>query len=257
MAIPTRPRIKEALVEFIRLQGGSSHSITPRDAYKGLAASFNLTKEDLEIERDSETFWPNEVRWARQELVAEGILLPRDVSGYGIWQLAPNDYVPVQQSHQPPLPVHKTEIDQLYKDLADEGVFDPRTLSDAREIELRAIVQRRGQQNFRDLLLNEYNKTCAVTGEKCTAVLEAAHIVPYSGAQTNHAQNGLLLRADIHTLFDLYLIAIDSSYCISVAPTLSGSGYTNLEGKTLLLPTNINSHPSKVALEQHRSHCEF
>jgi hypothetical protein len=257
MAIPDRSRIKEALLEFISLKGGVNKAVTPQNAYRGLAEMFQLTKEDLELERDWERLWPNEVRWARQELVSEGLLLPREESGYGTWQLTGNrrtpDLSPVQQESRTP----KTELELLYSDLADEGVFDPRSLSDAREIQLRAIVLRRGQQAFRELLLREYGRKCAITGETCVATLEAAHIVPYKGAETNRVENGLLLRSDVHILFDLYLVSVNESYEVSIAPSLISTGYRNLQGTSLVLPTNACCHPSKIALGQHRSHCDF
>lgn len=80
---------------------------------------------------------------------------------------------------------------------------------DEREIIERAIRLRRGQQKFREGLLKRFNSTCVVTGSKIKDVLEAAHIMPYRGEKDNDLNNGLLLRADIHTLFDLNLVAID------------------------------------------------
>ena len=80
---------------------------------------------------------------------------------------------------------------------------------DEREISIRAIKLRRGQQDFRKKLLLRYNNTCVITGCKIIDILEAAHIRPYRGQNDNHPSNGLLLRADIHTLFDLNLVAIE------------------------------------------------
>lgn len=80
---------------------------------------------------------------------------------------------------------------------------------DEREIALRAIKLRRGQQDFRKKLLERYDKTCVITGCKIIDILEAAHIRPYRGKNDNNPSNGLLLRADIHTLFDLNLVAIE------------------------------------------------
>lgn len=80
---------------------------------------------------------------------------------------------------------------------------------DEREQIIRAIKLRRGQQKFRKKLLKLYNNTCVITGCKIIDILEAAHIKPYRGKKDNHPSNGLLLRADIHTLFDLDLLGID------------------------------------------------
>lgn len=72
-----------------------------------------------------------------------------------------------------------------------------------RHVANRAIAYRRGQSVFRRDLMYAYSSVCAVTGTTASDVLEAAHIYPYRGAHTNRVDNGLLLRADIHTLFDL------------------------------------------------------
>src|SRR5208282_2998948 len=54
-----------------------------------------------------------------------------------------------------------------------------------------------------------YGDRCLVTGCEVLAVLEAAHIRPYRGEDDNHPENGLLLRSDVHTLFDLDLLGIE------------------------------------------------
>jgi putative restriction endonuclease len=82
--------------------------------------------------------------------------------------------------------------------------------------------------------------------------LEAAHIIPYNGPKTNHPANGLLLRADLHVLFDLGLIAVDPSRLVAIlAPRLKGTTYAEFEGKTLSLPSDQNLWPSIHALTQH------
>src|SRR5205823_2979542 len=82
-------------------------------------------------------------------------------------------------------------------------VFDPISIEDGRR---RIQASRQGQFAFRAALIEAYGGRCAMTGCDILEVLEAAHIVPYRGPSTNAVSNGLLLRADIHTLFDLGLI---------------------------------------------------
>jgi 5-methylcytosine-specific restriction enzyme A len=131
------------------------------------------------------------------------------------------------------------------------GYFSPASLKDEREKTLREIVARRGQPDFRNKLIAAYGGRCAVTGCDAVAALEAAHIVSYSGPQSNHVTNGLLLRADIHTLFDLNLIGVDpESLTISVAPAISSSMYAELDGKKLLAPSNIDDTANHEALSQ-------
>ncbi|MHB9019812.1 MAG: HNH endonuclease [Minisyncoccota bacterium] len=86
--------------------------------------------------------------------------------------------------------------------------YDPQPC-DRREIVERQIRQRRGQQSFRNALRERYGSRCLITGCEVLAVLEAAHISPYRGVDDHHPENGLLLRADVHTLFDLDLLGIE------------------------------------------------
>jgi len=132
--------------------------------------------------------------------------------------------------------------------VADQD-FRATNIEDARKRELRAIAIRRGQPAFRSELLAAYKGRCAISGCSVKAVLEAAHIIAYKGEHTNHVQNGLLLRSDLHTLFDLGLITVDpAAYKVSLAADLSGSQYAGLQGAELLLPDDRAQWPSREAL---------
>jgi hypothetical protein len=97
-----------------------------------------------------------------------------------------------------------------------------------------AIKTRRGQPAFRQALLTEYKGTCCITGCKIEAVLEAAHIIPH-GDETNYSvYNGLLLRADVHTLFDLGLLRFNGAGVAHVDDKLNGSEYCQYEGHKLV-----------------------
>ncbi|MDM1376700.1 HNH endonuclease [Myroides marinus] len=105
---------------------------------------------------------------------------------------------------------------------------------DERETVLKEIKARRGQQAFRKSLLELYNSTCVITGCKIVDILEAAHINPFRGEKDNHQSNGLLLRADIHTLFDLDLISIDpDNFKVVISEKLKGSEYDKYDQKSL------------------------
>ena len=143
------------------------------------------------------------------------------------------------------------ELSKTTTKVDDAGYFSPLSLKDEREKKLREIVERRGQPDFRNKLIAAYGGRCAVTGCDAVAALEAAHIAPYSGPQSNHVTNGLLLRADIHTLFDLDLIGIEpDSMTISIAAVISTTVYADLQGKKLLLPANTHFSPNQEALAE-------
>ncbi len=122
-----------------------------------------------------------------------------------------------------------------------------------REAIAKAIATRRGQQEFRQKLLLTTYKSCLVTGYDAEDALEAAHIRPYSGGGTFDISNGLLLRADIHTLFDLSFIAIDTkTMTVIIASALEGTTYSKFAGKRLRFPKGTVQIPDKDALDEHR-----
>ena len=136
---------------------------------------------------------------------------------------------------------------------ADEEVFDPTSVEDARGRIWRSITQRRGQKPFRDDLIIAYGGRCAITGCSVLDVLEAAHIYPYRGPETNKVTNGLLLRADVHILLDCGLLAIDSkTMTVLVAPQLRDTEYGALHGRPLCAPPNPAQQPSAKALRVKR-----
>jgi hypothetical protein len=143
------------------------------------------------------------------------------------------------------------------KDSKKQIAFDPKDLVDERKRVNALIVQRQGQPAFRSSLLNAYDGTCAVTGCRVEPILEAAHIVPYLGPATNHIQNGLLLRADIHTLFDLQYLAVEpESRLIHLAPELLQSEYAPWHKQPLRLPVAAEHHPAVEALVAHFARCQ-
>lgn len=130
--------------------------------------------------------------------------------------------------------------------------FDPTSIEDGRQ-KIAALVRRRqGQSAFRRALLRAYDCRCAVTGCDIEPLLEAAHIHPYRGPDTNNIQNGLLLRADVHTLFDLGLITVSPANVIVVARALAETDYAAFAGRPLRLPKASSDRPSEFAFAWHR-----
>lgn len=166
---------------------------------------------------------------------ASGDAVPSDVADKLETYLAP--FLSAQQ------PIGSEEADDLQ--------FDPDSIDDQRERSIRAIRVRRGQRDFRAALLEAYERRCAITGCAIEDVLEAAHITPYLGPLTNHVSNGLLLRTDLHTLFDCGLLAVEpEKRTVIVATALKASSYAKLEGKVLRRPKEGTKSPSKRNLEK-------
>lgn len=127
--------------------------------------------------------------------------------------------------------------------------FDPSDEDEGKKRVLKEVATRQGQGKFRDELMQAYGAQCVISGCDVAATLQAAHISPYNGKKSNHVSNGLLLRADIHTLFDLGLIRIDPiERTVSVAPSLMGTDYQTLEGRKIADPEKPSHKPSRMAL---------
>src|SRR6476469_7610249 len=144
------------------------------------------------------------------------------------------------------------DLDTERQKIEFEGYFDAETLQDARRRITASIVQRQGQPKFRRKLLTAYAGRCPITDCDVESAIEAAHIIPYQGTQTNHLTNGLPLRADIHTLFDLHLLSIrpDTNEVV-IAPELVGTCYQNLAERKLTLPQDLKTAPNQNALSKH------
>ena len=116
-----------------------------------------------------------------------------------------------------------SRIDHAGEAAEKQSEFVPQSGNDARKRVARSIAVRRGQPKFRRALLDAYGSKCCITRCDAPEALEAAHILPYRGDETNHVQNGLLMRADIHTLFDLGLIAVTPELKVAVSRSLRGT----------------------------------
>ncbi|PLC47922.1 hypothetical protein CR159_20940 [Pollutimonas subterranea] len=138
-------------------------------------------------------------------------------------------------------------------DLASEIIEQeksPQTEQEARTRILVSILRRQGQAKFRNTLLEAYRSQCAVTGCMDLAVLEAAHVRPYSADGQDAVSNGLILRSDIHTLFDKGLITIEhGTWRILCAETLSDA-YRQYHDKTATMPSKSSLCPAIDALRE-------
>jgi putative restriction endonuclease len=113
------------------------------------------------------------------------------------------------------------------------------------------VKVRRGQRSFRNGLLEKYGLVCAVTGPAPKEVLQAAHLRAFAEHESHKRSEGMLLRSDIHGLFDAGLLAIDTTNnTIVVAPSLRAHPtYGALAGAGLAIPASLV--PDRAALDDH------
>lgn len=179
----------------------------------------------------------------------------RNSTGNGMYAAALTNYQKYLSALGPGAATGTTEYGPHQRQVtvieAEHPEFDPKGQDDARARVLREVVQRRGQQTFRKALIAAYGGRCAITGCPVLPLLEAAHITPYLGPDTNAITNGLLLRADIHTLWDLGLMAVEpSTKHVWVSPDVNDPTYTDLSGRALTPPKHPAQQPSLAALLQ-------
>ena len=121
------------------------------------------------------------------------------------------------------------------------------------------VLPRLGQGIFRALLTDSYGRRCAISGERTLPVLEAAHIKPYSEVHRHDLVNGLLLRSDLHKLFDEGYISVDPrERRVLVSKRIreefeNGKDYYKLEGQLLREPTDPLARPLIENLDYHAS----
>jgi putative restriction endonuclease len=118
------------------------------------------------------------------------------------------------------------------------------------------VRPRLGQGSFRVVVMDNYERRCAVTGERTLPVLDAAHIKPFSLAREHDPRNGILLRSDIHTLFDRGYVTVSEDHRFEVSRRLkedweNGRDYYALHGQEIRLPASAEGRPDPTLLRWH------
>jgi putative restriction endonuclease len=185
-----------------------------------------LTQPFFFLERD----WiPVPANWSRN-IVSFKIYRTDDPEGLDLWE-AVND-----------------RLNQLLvAGVAEEG---------SRYGEPHLIRPRLGQGAFRVLVTDIYRRRCAVTLERTLPALEAAHIRPYGEGGAHEAPNGLLLRRDIHSLFDAGYATVTPELRFEVSRRIreefeNGRHYYALHGNRIEAPHDIGQRPERTELTWH------
>jgi putative restriction endonuclease len=121
------------------------------------------------------------------------------------------------------------------------------SIIDERRRVLREIALRRGQAKFRNQLIKRYGAKCQISQCSFPGLVEAAHIRPYATTGNNCESNGVLLRSDLHTLFDLGMLAVSpDTLRVALHPSALSAGYGLYEN--VPLDTNGSPGPDRSAL---------
>jgi putative restriction endonuclease len=139
--------------------------------------------------------------------------------------------------HAPPLQPEMSEIPARYGDPV-------------------LIRPRRGQGAFRLLVTEIYGRRCAITRERTLPALEAAHIRPYADGGGHVGPNGILMRRDVHSLFDAGYVTVTPDYHFEVSKRIreefeNGRDYYALHGIEVRVPERHEQKPDRAVLEWH------
>ena len=120
------------------------------------------------------------------------------------------------------------------------------------------VRPRLGQGAFRVVVTDAYQRKCVITQERTLPALEAAHIKPFSEEGKHDPANGLLSRRDIHALFDGGYVTVTPELKFRVSSRIrrefeNGRHYYELDGRTIVPPTNSDWRPDVSALNWHNN----
>ena len=120
----------------------------------------------------------------------------------------------------------------------------------------RLAPYRLGQRSFQAVVLDAYQRRCAITGTHISPVLQAAHIRPVASGGEHRLDNGVLLRSDVHTLYDRGYLGVDRNYRLMVSRRLrddfsNGDQYYAMAGHVIGLPERRVDRPRSEFLEWH------
>jgi putative restriction endonuclease len=120
----------------------------------------------------------------------------------------------------------------------------------------RLAPRRLGQGSFKAVMLQAYDGRCAITGSRIRPTLQAAHIRPVSKRGEHRLDNGLLLRSDVHTMFDRGYLGVDPEHRLMVSPRLradfgNGDEFYARAGQPVVVPERRPDRPNREFLEWH------
>lgn len=164
-------------------------------------------------------------------------------------------------------PVHKGGPDARFfldmsymKDAPVLAEFSGTDADDEGNVRYALRRERIGQQRFRNQLFEAYTGRCAISGCNVDEALEAAHIENYSGPKSQVVSNGILLRRDLHSLFDAHLISFElvrGDYQLCGSYLLRHTDYATFAGSVLREPDEHRLRPNARFLEAHRAEFAF
>ncbi|MGH2461996.1 MAG: HNH endonuclease [Candidatus Limnocylindria bacterium] len=181
--------------------------------------------------------------------------------------LARDQWIPPPEDWAPNIVQGKTYSDETPIGARVWGAFQAATSGSAPDAvaDVRArfgapglIARRLGQGEFRIAVTDAYHRRCAITSERTLPALDAAHIRPYSLHGEHRVDNGLLLRKDLHALFDAGYVTVRPDLRVLVSRRIredyeNGRDYYAMAGRMLQVPDDPRYQPNATFLDWHSS----
>lgn len=180
------------------------------------------------------------------------------------WAAPPSDWAKTGIQQGKIYSLESGEGQRVYRDCLDRARQRERywnvehVAEDAPRYGTPSLVRPRlGQGLFSLAVRDAYQGACTVTGEHSGPVLEAAHIVPYARGGEHRVDNGLLLRSDLHRLYDRGYVTVTPDYEFRVGDSLrdefkNGRSYYSFSGSRIALPADLLLQPNREHLEWHQ-----
>ena len=152
--------------------------------------------------------------------------------------------------------LQKYKLFEIEKEYKNQFVLEEENLNNRYGAEILTRV-RLGQGAFRVMITDAYERKCAISGERTLPVLDAAHIKPYDKSGPHSISNGILLRTDLHKLFDKGYLTITNDFKIEVSRKIkeefeNGRDYYRYQGNPLItLPPRQIDKPSQNFIDWH------
>lgn len=243
----------------------------------GIFALSNVMPCSLAWEAFGEANGARSEREMRTRIVRYRSVAPGDRSDFSIgcriltqpFFFEESDWIPVPASWSPNIvssKIYSTSQDEglrLWHDVSDclKKGRENRVADDIPQYgEPQTVRPRLGQGAFRVLVTDIYGRRCAVTQERTLPALDAAHIRPYSDGGKHEAHNGLLLRRDIHHLFDTGYVTVTPEFNFEVSHRIreefeNGRDYYKLHGRRIYVPKRLELRPNSSSLVWHNENC--
>jgi putative restriction endonuclease len=229
------------------------------DAFKEAngAATFEEMRAQIEAYRRGKST-PGEDFRIGCILLSQPFFLPEDE-----WIPAPKDFAPnivsgkrYDLTIEPGLSIYRQVQDRLKAALPVPDTLPMHEIPQEKYGAPMEILPRLGQGIFRVVITDAYERHCAVSGEKVLPVLDAAHIRPYAKEGTHNPDNGILLRSDLHTLFDRGYVTVTPDHHFEVSRRVreefeNGHEYYALHGREIFVPKKIVLQPAGENLSWH------